>query len=454
MRFVCLGPSRHLFKKCLCFLRCVNSFHFDNHHRSESRSTEIINIQSFFKAFFFWVTSMQAHLSIGAVLGGDITLLSGTATVGGAEIQRLPQHSGNANALCLVPASSFGAPKDAELIASGGDDRRILIWNLATMAAHHRIDTSGAVCSMSVIGDAYLAAGVGSTIFLHDVSDGRCVRTLTGHTNPISSIVDVSRLMASPQRVFVTGSWDRSLRCWVADDGRCVDVAASAHSACIKCVSIWHGHLISGGDDRVLKMWTGPSMGAIGRVKCSAVTDSEIECMQPSDEYLFCGHEDGSVTTWRNELIWHRHIDRVCGGELIRSMSLFGSFVLAVGRYDATDGRHNLRIIDMSGAEPTTHVRRIPFQQRGHWLCSLLSLRDGVAMSVGDSPSNIYVMRFRLIEPLTEMPLEPRTQKRCPCVWNESAYSKPTCLNDESILITVRDASRLEPKSRAIFGLV
>ena len=35
---------------------------------------------------------MEAELTIGAVLGGDITLLSGTATVGGAEMQRLPQH--------------------------------------------------------------------------------------------------------------------------------------------------------------------------------------------------------------------------------------------------------------------------------------------------------------------------------------------------------------------------
>ena len=88
---------------------------------------------------------MEAELTIGAVLGGDITLLSGTATVGGAEMQRLPQHDDAVNALCLLPASSFGAPKDAELIASGGADRRILIWNLATMAAHHRIDTSGPV---------------------------------------------------------------------------------------------------------------------------------------------------------------------------------------------------------------------------------------------------------------------------------------------------------------------
>ena len=200
--------------------------------------------------------------------------------------------------------------------------------------------------------------------------------------------------MASPQRVFVTGSADRSLRCWAADDGRCVDVAASAHSDYIRCVSIWHGHLISGGDDQMLKMWTGPSMGEIGRVKCSAVTDSVILCMQPSDEYLFCGHRDGSVTIWRNELILHRHIDRVCGGEWIQSMSLFGNFIFVVGWDDETDGRHNLRIIDMSGAEPTTHVRRIPFRQRDHWCCRLLSLRDGVAMSVGPSPSNIYVMRF------------------------------------------------------------
>ena len=60
---------------------------------------------------------MEAELTIGAVLGGDITLLSGTATVGGAEMQRLPQHNDGVSALCLLPASSFGAPKDAELIA-------------------------------------------------------------------------------------------------------------------------------------------------------------------------------------------------------------------------------------------------------------------------------------------------------------------------------------------------
>ena len=92
------------------------------------------------------------------------------------------------DALCLVPASSFGAPKDAELIASGGFDGQILIWNLATMAAHHRIDTSGDVWSMCVIGDAYLAAGVGEgnrrfNICLYDLSDGSCVRKLTGHTH-------------------------------------------------------------------------------------------------------------------------------------------------------------------------------------------------------------------------------------------------------------------------------
>ena len=340
---------------------------------------------------------MQAHLTIGAVLGGDITLLSGTATVGGAEMKRLPQHCYAVNALCLVPASSFGAPKDAELIASGGVDRRIRIWNLATMAAHHCIDTSGPVCSMSVIGDVYLAAGVGwgtdATICLYGLRNGR-VRKLTGHTDLISSIVDVSRLMASPQRVFVTGSADRSLRCWVADDGRCVDVAASAHSDFIRCVSIWHGHLISGGWDQMLKMWTGPSMGEIGRVKCSAVTDGWIESMQPSDEYLFCRHFDSRVTIWRNELILHRHIDRVCGGKLIQSLSLFGNFVFVVGHNDATDGRHNLRIIDMSDTEPTTHVRWIPFEQRDHRCCRLLSLRDGGTMSVGDGPSNIYVMRF------------------------------------------------------------
>ena len=146
----------------------------------------------------------------------------------------------------------------------------------------------------------------------------------------------------------------------------------------------------------MLKMWTGPSMGEIGRVKCSAVTDSEIECMQPSDEYVFCGHVDGGVTVWRNELILHRHIADVCGGEWIHSMSFFGNFIFVVGWNDETDGRHNLRIIDMSGAEPTTHVRRIPFEQRDHRWCRLLSLRDGVAMSVGGSPSpsNIYVMRF------------------------------------------------------------
>ena len=345
------------------------------------------------------MTSMEAELTIGAVLGCGIDLLSGTATVGGAEMQRLPQHYYPVLALCLVPASSFGAPKNSELIASGGsDDYCILIWNLTTMAAHHRIETSGIVWSMSVIGEAYLAAVVGfennATTFLHDLSDGRCVRKLTGHTGVIYSIVDVSGLMASPQCVFVTGSEDCSLRCWAADDGRCVDVAASAHSHYIECVSIWHGHLISGGQDEMLKMWTGPSMGEIGRVKCSAVTDSRIYCMQPSDEYLFCGHIDGSVTIWRNELILHRHIDRVCDGGSIQSMSLFGNFVFVVGRNDETDGRHNLRIIDMSGAEPTTHVRRIPFEQRYHNWCRLLSLRDGIAMSVGYPPSNIYVMRF------------------------------------------------------------
>ena len=48
---------------------------------------------------------MEAELTIGAVLGGDITLLSGTATVGGAEMQRLPQHHGRSSFSSLFIAS-------------------------------------------------------------------------------------------------------------------------------------------------------------------------------------------------------------------------------------------------------------------------------------------------------------------------------------------------------------
>jgi F-box/WD-40 domain protein 7 len=124
-----------------------------------------------------------------------------------------------------------------------------------------------------------------------DVSSGRCLRTLTGHTDdarrrrPVKTRVDRSSTPRGAQVIcvavlpnggVVSGSRDETLKVWDVSSGRClhtlsghtnqarrrrpveqrVDRSSTVRRAQVNCVvALSNGHLVSGSVDSTLKVW-------------------------------------------------------------------------------------------------------------------------------------------------------------------------------------------------------
>ena len=94
------------------------------------------------------------------------------------------------------------------LLASGSVDTTIRIWNVAsgitikTLTGH-----TGDVKSLVVLPDGLLASGsYNNTIRIWNFTTGFNIKTLYGHDNGISSLIDDGLL--------ISGSYDTTIRIW------------------------------------------------------------------------------------------------------------------------------------------------------------------------------------------------------------------------------------------------
>ncbi|KAL7532322.1 hypothetical protein ACHAWF_004092 [Thalassiosira exigua] len=75
------------------------------------------------------------------------------------------------------------------------------------------------------------------------------IRKYKGHTSPVTQIA------ALDHKLFISSSWDTTIRMWNADTGECISTFRGhrdwVHAVCV----LDSKHFISGSDDRTIKMW-------------------------------------------------------------------------------------------------------------------------------------------------------------------------------------------------------
>ncbi|NET33742.1 MAG: protein kinase [Cyanothece sp. SIO1E1] len=177
--------------------------------------------------------------------GADKTIRIWDLATGG-EIRALEGHSSAINDLILSP--------DGQTLISGGADKTIRIWDVATgeerlMLSEHLSPINALVISPD--GQTLISGSADALIRIWDLSTGKGIRTFSGHTSAINTLV-----ISPDGQTLISGSADKTIKTWDLNSGREIRTFEGHNSAINAIVVTPNGQvIISGSADATIKLW-------------------------------------------------------------------------------------------------------------------------------------------------------------------------------------------------------
>jgi hypothetical protein len=182
-----------------------------------------------------------------ALSGGDDKTLRLWDVASGKELRRFDGHR---DAVTAVAISA-----DGRLAASGSRDRTIRVWEVESGRERARLEGhTGAVrcVAFSPGGEWLLSGSDDATLRYWDVAKGKEVRSFIGHTGPVTAIA----FSPGGGAMALSASHDRSVRLWAVKSGREMR-RYEGHTKEVYAIAFSPDgqRVLSGGNDRVVRLW-------------------------------------------------------------------------------------------------------------------------------------------------------------------------------------------------------
>ncbi|KAL2264103.1 hypothetical protein VTK26DRAFT_2305 [Humicola hyalothermophila] len=177
---------------------------------------------------------------------------------------------------------------DANTAISGSRDTTLRIWDIRTgVCKNVLVGHQASVRCLEIKGDIVVSGSYDATAKVWSISEGRCLHTLQGHYSHIYAIA------FDGQRV-ATGSLDTSVRIWNAQTGECQAIL-QGHTSLVGQLQMRGHTLVTGGSDGSVRVWSLERFCAIHRL---AAHDNSVTSLQFDDTRVVSGGSDGRVKVW------------------------------------------------------------------------------------------------------------------------------------------------------------
>ncbi|KAF2126070.1 F-box/WD repeat-containing protein pof1 [Dothidotthia symphoricarpi CBS 119687] len=177
---------------------------------------------------------------------------------------------------------------DANTAISGSRDTTLRIWDLKKgLCKHVLIGHQASVRCLEIHGDLVVSGSYDTTAKIWSISEGKCLRTLSGHFSQIYAIAFDGKKIA-------TGSLDTSVRIWDPTDGKCLAVL-QGHTSLVGQLQMRDDILVTGGSDGSVRVWSLATYQAIHRL---AAHDNSVTSLQFDNTRIVSGGSDGRVKVW------------------------------------------------------------------------------------------------------------------------------------------------------------
>ncbi|KAH8302323.1 hypothetical protein KR044_005175 [Drosophila immigrans] len=219
-------------------------------------------------------------------------------------------------------------------IVSGSDDNTLKVWSavngkcLRTLVGH-----TGGVWSSQMSGNIIISGSTDRTLKVWDMDSGSCVHTLQGHTSTV-------RCMHLHGNKVVSGSRDATLRVWDIELGTCLHVLVG-HLAAVRCVQYDGKLIVSGAYDYMVKIWHPERQECLHTLQGHT---NRVYSLQFDGVHVVSGSLDTSIRVWdvetgncKHTLMGHQSL--TSGMELRQNILVSGNADSTVKVWDITTGQ-------------------------------------------------------------------------------------------------------------------
>ena len=300
----------------------------------------------------------------------------------GHEIRRFRDHTDVVSSLVFAP--------DGRHLYAGSFDRSVCLWEIASGEVQRLTGPRDRIRQLALSPDGSLlaAASFDRAVWLWHTRDGEVARVLEGHE------LGVNGVAFSPDgNLIASAGFDQHVRLWQVADGRCIAVLRGHSEAVTDVLFSPDGRmLISCGFDQVLRLWrvaNGELLselhGHSDRVRALAFS--------PDGQILASGSDDRSIRLWAVKNA--RLLDRLDGHtDGVRALAFNpDGEVLASGAFD-----HSIRLWGLASKQPVAR-----FRGHGDGVRALAFSPDGQRLASGSFDSSVRLWEVRTGRPLSQL---------------------------------------------------
>jgi len=163
----------------------------------------------------------------------------------GRHLRSFRMHPGVATCIEVSP--------DGQVVASGGSDRCLRLWNIESGECERTLQ--GHKAFVSAIGwhpsePWVLTASADGTVRVWNLDHGRCIRVLEGHRGPVRDLE-----ISAEQSFVVTAGQDGVVGIWDLDSGENVRYLRG-HGGAVTAVAVFGDTVAAGGEDNTVRIWS------------------------------------------------------------------------------------------------------------------------------------------------------------------------------------------------------